>query len=506
MAQSNPPTTAELQAALNAGDVTRVEALVAAGADVRYRRDYDYDALIDAVSGRDVTRDPRLLELLALLVRNGAPLSGQSSYQESGLRILSRVGLFEAVRFLLAAGADERLLRWSPLIRATALGSTADMEAALRQGARLEDSDFWSRTAWLVAVQLGDLDKAEWLRERGANVAARGRCGQPPLFFAVESRRSEVVRYLLDLGADVESADEFGQTPLIHAVNCDAPEIVDVLLKAGADINADCNGTPLERVQSRAVALRLLEAGADPGKLRHEGRRLILGWGEVRSEPLDDLPEAEFRRAPSHRFGRTNPEPMPYAFWKAMLASGVNAYEARRRFDDGRPDGEPIWCADRFGQSMTLLPDGRAVLIGGEHEDFYDVDFCIYNDVVVQHANGDTTIYGYPESDFPPTDFHAAVPLGDSIYLLGGLGYQGRRRFGETPVYRLDLGSFRMERVPTTGDCPGWIFSHRAAALDAGRIRVWGGTIAALVDGTENHEPNTADFVLDLSTRTWKRS
>jgi hypothetical protein len=36
----------------------------------------------------------------------------------------------------------------------------------------------------------------------------------------------------------------------------------------------------------------------------------------------------------------------------------------------------------RFGQSLTFLPDGRAVQIGGEHVDFYYPVFCIYNDVL----------------------------------------------------------------------------------------------------------------------------
>ena len=44
----------------------------------------------------------------------------------------------------------------------------------------------------------------------------------------------------------------------------------------------------------------------------------------------------------------------------------------------------PVWCFSRFGTSLTELPDGRFVQIGGEHEDFYDPDFCIYNDVTVQ--------------------------------------------------------------------------------------------------------------------------
>ena len=43
----------------------------------------------------------------------------------------------------------------------------------------------------------------------------------------------------------------------------------------------------------------------------------------------------------------------------------------------------PTWCFSRFGQSETVLPDSSRVLIAGEHEDWYDPDFHIYNDVVV---------------------------------------------------------------------------------------------------------------------------
>ena len=61
--------------------------------------------------------------------------------------------------------------------------------------------------------------------------------------------------------------------------------------------------------------------------------------------------------------------------------------------------------AQRFGQSLTLLPDGPALQFGGEHEDYYDPDFCIYNDVFVHEGDGSITIYGYPESAFPPRVF-----------------------------------------------------------------------------------------------------
>ena len=53
----------DLLTALGEGDPQKVRALIEAGADVCYKRDDGYDALLDAIHGRDVRRDPRLLEL-----------------------------------------------------------------------------------------------------------------------------------------------------------------------------------------------------------------------------------------------------------------------------------------------------------------------------------------------------------------------------------------------------------------------------------------------------------
>jgi hypothetical protein len=50
----------------------------------------------------------------------------------------------------------------------------------------------------------------------------------------------------------------------------------------------------------------------------------------------------------------------------------------------------PVFCFRRFGRTETKLPNGRIVYIGGEHEDIYDPDLNIYNDVVVfvnRHGN-----------------------------------------------------------------------------------------------------------------------
>ena len=72
----------DLVKALGRGDPREVADLIARGDDVRYKRDHGYTALLDAVHGRDISRDPRLLALIDLLVAHGANLNGVSSYQE----------------------------------------------------------------------------------------------------------------------------------------------------------------------------------------------------------------------------------------------------------------------------------------------------------------------------------------------------------------------------------------------------------------------------------------
>jgi hypothetical protein len=202
---------------------------------------------------------------------------------------------------------------------------------------------------------------------------------------------------------------------------------------------------------------------------------------------------------PKFRWGKHNPELMNEPFWHAMICSGLSAYRGARLVG-GTSQPSPVWCAQRFGQSLTLLPDSRAIQIAGEHEDAHDEDFCIYNDVFVHHPGGRIDIYGYPETAFPPTDFHTATLIGDAICIIGCLGYPASRRVGETPVYRLDINTLEIQPVETTGHPPGWISRHCAALISPHEIRVWGGKLA----GRETYEDNHASWILDVSRRQWR--
>jgi ankyrin repeat protein len=489
-------------------DLQKLAVLIEAGADIHYQDGHGYDALINAAFGRDVLHNPQLIDILNLLVANGVSLRGMSTYGESSVRVLSRIGRFDAVQVLLKAGANPDDIKFTRLIEAVAFGSLADVAAVIERGANLEERDHWERTPWLIAIQTGDIPKAKFLLEHGSDKNARGRCGKLPLFYAIENAHVPMLKWLLEIGGNIEQTDDFGETALRTAVEYCNDESVDILLAAGANVNRESKtGTALSYASTRSIAMKLMETGADPQHLRGGGRRAILGYPPESDQDMLETSASEFHQNRSRKFGTQNPEILNNSFWEGMIRSGISAYEAgalfgvENKFDRAY---RPIWCAQRFGQSITFLSDGRIVQIAGEHEDGYDPDFCIYNDVFVHDREGKVIVYGYPESVFPPTDFHTATLVVDSIYLIGSLGYPGTRQYSETPVYRLDTTTFRIEKVETMGNKPGWIYKHRAILLSPSEIQVFGGETVSLADDEEINSNNSKTFILDTAQRIWR--
>lgn len=218
------------------------------------------------------------------------------------------------------------------------------------------------------------------------------------------------------------------------------------------------------------------------------------------------------------RFGNANPDMVRNPFWEYMIRQRRSAYFAREKFNipysaarlqtlvatslwRKDPDG-PVWCFTRNGRTVTQLNDGRLIYVGGEHEDWYDPDFCIYNDVVIEDTDGNIDNCIYPEGVFPPTDFHTASLVGQTLYLIGCLGYKDDRKVGETPVYGLDIKTYTISRFETYGENPGWLFKHEAV-FDRTRneIRVWGGSV---LHGDDDPSPNVREYALSLSDETWR--
>ena len=253
---------------------------------------------------------------------------------------------------------------------------------------------------------------------------------------------------------------------------------------------------------------QLLEALQEQHQSAMEALRQLL------LQPPIGMTQVHFLEWRSPRRGTDNPHDMTNDVWKWLIKTQLpddymhtrlTAYQANDAFNGPSSyGGEPGWCFARYGQSETTLPDGRIVYISGEHEDYYDPDFYIYNDVVIVDPSGGVQIFGYPTEVFPPTDFHSTTLVDTDIILIGNLGYSGERHYGQTQVLRLEIDTWRISPIETFGDLPGWIHNHKAElSPDGNEIRIIGGKVDR---GTKtSFIENIDEWSLDLQTWHWKR-
>ena len=486
-----------LSLAVQSGSLDKVRLILDAGANINYQRPNGYHVLIDAIDGCGISKDRELLPILSLLIERGAELSNVSIYSESALRFASRVESFDAVKLLLEAGADASDLQWTGLMQAIVCDDLENVKVLLAQNPDLSARDCWSRTPWLFSLEVGKLETAKLLLSAGADRSDRGHCGKTPLMYPIENGQIEVLEWLIEQGFDIEATDDFNSTPLILSAECGATDCVRILLENGANpsrIN-NCSNKAINLASNLQIVRMLVDVGEDLSDISDDMRQDLTGVGNYDLEVTLE----QYLSGRERRFGKTNPEVMEVDFWKAMIVSGSEAGATEFMFRNQDTYNPPVWCYKRFGRTITELPDGRIIEIAGEHEDYSDPNFGIYNDVVVYDGHGKFKILGYPKEVFPPTDFHSATLVGEYIYIIGNLGYPNDRNYNETPVYRLHHGTFKIEKVETTGDKPKWICRHKAHYKDQSKILITGGKVS------ENYVDNSIDYILDLTTLIWSQ-
>jgi hypothetical protein len=226
---------------------------------------------------------------------------------------------------------------------------------------------------------------------------------------------------------------------------------------------------------------------------------------ERKAEPPPEIDRDEFLAWRSPRQVKESSTRLDNPLWHWLVRTRHSAYSANEVFEGPSSfDAGPMWCFDRFGKSETALPDGRVVHIGGEHEDYYDPDFFIYNDVTIIDAKGAIEIRGYERGVFPPTDFHSATLTGKSIFIIGCLGYSEQRIIGHTPVYQLALDTMTITAAETSGEAPGWLHRHSAELSDDGRaIIVRGGEVWS--GHKRTMQENIDSWSLDVASGRWTR-
>ena len=166
-------------------------------------------------------------------------------------------------------------------------GDLALAKSLVERGAPFLDDRFPGSDAALhLAVKAGWANMVGMLVESGADLAAQGEFGYPPLHLACREGHLECVQALLR-HLDVDVLDGSGRTPLQEAVQGGHPDVVSLLLARGADVNVqdDRGRTALSKVHSK-LAEKPQEADAIRGMLIDAGAKQRVGGAMVVDSPL----------------------------------------------------------------------------------------------------------------------------------------------------------------------------------------------------------------------------
>ena len=264
-----PDGTTELHLAVRAGDITRVRALVAGGANVNARNDYGATPMSEAAQIADTA-------ILTMLLDARADVESANADGQTALMVVARSGRVDAAKVLLARGAKVNAVEgWrgqTALMWATAQNHPEMVRLLIASGADVNARSTvndWARqvtaepravyrpagglTPLLYAAREGCVECARALIEASAELNLPDPEGISPLLLAVLNQRFDVAALLIDKGADPNAFDFWGRGPLY----------------AAADLNTVPRGgrpdrPSLDRTTALEIAGRLLAKGADP--------------------------------------------------------------------------------------------------------------------------------------------------------------------------------------------------------------------------------------------------
>jgi cytohesin len=167
--------------------------------------------------------------------------------------------LLFAIVMVCAARADDALNQ--QLFAAVKAGDKATVEALIAKGADVNAKDKYGQTPLYIA---GTSDVADLLIDHGALINAKDSYDRTPLHITAWSGKKDVAELLIAKGADVNARDKGGQTPLYLA---GTKEMAELLVMKGANVNArDMSGnTPLLGTASGHLDIveLLIAKGAD---------------------------------------------------------------------------------------------------------------------------------------------------------------------------------------------------------------------------------------------------
>jgi ankyrin repeat protein len=210
--RSKPGRTALLLAAFQDGSDEVVRMLLAKGADLTTKDNFDVTVLVAAANANNTS-------VARMAIEKGLNVNQKSSYPASALAgatplsLAASYGNTELVRLLIAKGADVNAVSAPPAF-------------PVKNGI-VNLGDF---TPLMLASTYGPPEVVRMLLEAGAKVDARDHRGMTPLHFAVssETQNREIVRLLLDKGAEPAAKMETEETAADWVRKFEHPDMAEL--------------------------------------------------------------------------------------------------------------------------------------------------------------------------------------------------------------------------------------------------------------------------------------
>jgi len=225
--------------------------------------------LIHAAEVGDITTVQRLLKA-------GANLNGRDAQGRTPIMAATHGNQVETVRTLLEAGADINLQdnrKDNPFLYAGAEGLLEILRLAIESKADTHLTNRFGGTALIPAAERGHVEIVkELLTRTDVDVNHVNNLGWTALLEAIilsngGERHQQIVQLLIEQGADVNLADQNQVTPLKHAQSRGFKEIEYLLRQAGAQL----------QVQTDPTRDRQMIAAAQAGNLARVQQLLTQG-------------------------------------------------------------------------------------------------------------------------------------------------------------------------------------------------------------------------------------
>jgi ankyrin repeat protein len=251
-----------LHAAAKTGHLENVHYLLSLGIDVNQRDAHGYSPILFAA----YSKSPEKQTLLRALLDAGANPYRPTDYKETAVSACASD--FDLQR-LFEREQVTGILRWTPLMAATAWDSVADMESLLRQPQDFQRRDGACRTAWHIAIETGDTAKAKLLYAQEEMPMGDEVGLYPNVFYAIRHDHHTMLDWLITIGADIHARDRL-HTTMEYAALCGASTCLQLLIEQGVTEQAVLDDA-LSTAANVGTITPLLAAGADIDHVDGEG-------------------------------------------------------------------------------------------------------------------------------------------------------------------------------------------------------------------------------------------